>query len=210
MTTKIITGGNSCGRQEQVRCLPGPPQIANCPRGRPRTECCSGSPHRMVEHMGDPDFVRLITLDPAHFHAALVQKQMLPGIAQRVSIYAPLGPDLLAHLKLIEQFNSRPDNPTSWELDIHCSPQVAGGDDRRAAGQCGGAGGPQSHQNRQDQSLARGGIERAVRQALDYPRRGLYRAGGCPVLGRPEGAGGLRYDDRAARNHHDPSARTGE
>jgi predicted dehydrogenase len=77
----------------------------------------------MVEHMGDPDFVRLITLDPAHFHAALVQKQMLPGIAKRVSIYAPLGPDLLAHLKLIEQFNSRPDNPTSWELDIHCSPR---------------------------------------------------------------------------------------
>ncbi len=77
----------------------------------------------MVEHMGDPTPVRLITLDPAHFHAALVQKQMLPGIAKRVSIYAPLGPDLLAHLKLIEQFNSRPDNPTSWELDIHCSPR---------------------------------------------------------------------------------------
>ncbi len=73
--------------------------------------------------MGDPTPVRLITLDPAHFHAALVQKQMLPGIAKRVSIYAPLGPDLLAHLKLIEQFNSRPDNPTSWELDIHCSPR---------------------------------------------------------------------------------------
>jgi predicted dehydrogenase len=77
----------------------------------------------MVEHMGDPALVRLITLDPAHFHAALVQKQMLPGIDRRVSIYAPLGPDLLAHLKLIEQFNSRPDNPTRWELDIHCSPR---------------------------------------------------------------------------------------
>jgi len=71
--------------------------------------------------MSDSSPVRLITLDPAHFHAALVQKQMLPGIAKRVAIYAPLGPDLLAHLKLIEQFNSRADNPTSWELDIHCS-----------------------------------------------------------------------------------------
>jgi predicted dehydrogenase len=85
-------------------------------------ECCARPARGMVEHMGDPAFVRLITLDPAHFHAALVQKQMLPGIAKRVSIYAPLGPDLLAHLKLIEQFNSRPDNPTRWELDIHCSP----------------------------------------------------------------------------------------
>jgi predicted dehydrogenase len=73
--------------------------------------------------MADPPLVRLITLDPAHFHAALVQKQMLPGIDKRVAIYAPLGPDLLAHLKLIEQFNSRPDHPTSWELDIHCSPR---------------------------------------------------------------------------------------
>jgi predicted dehydrogenase len=71
--------------------------------------------------MADPVPARLITLDPAHFHAALVQKQMLPGIAPRVAIYAPLSPDLLAHLRLIEQFNSRPDNPTHWELDIHCS-----------------------------------------------------------------------------------------
>jgi len=75
----------------------------------------------MVEPMGDSALVRLIILDPAHFHAGLVQKQMLPGIDQRVAIYAPLGPDLLAHLKLVEQFNSRPDNPTNWELDIHCS-----------------------------------------------------------------------------------------
>jgi len=71
--------------------------------------------------MNDPEFARLITLDPAHFHAALVQKEMLPGISRRVAIYAPLGPDLLAHLKLIEQFNSRVNNPTNWELDIHCS-----------------------------------------------------------------------------------------
>ena len=88
----------------------------------PAPECCSASPHRMVENMEDPRLVRLITLDPAHFHAALVQKQMLPGISPRVVIFARLGPDLLAHLKLIEQFNNRPDHPTRWELDIHCSP----------------------------------------------------------------------------------------
>ena len=49
--------------------------------------------------MDDSVFVRLITLDPAHFHAALVQKQMLPGIAKRVAVYAPLGPDLLDALE---------------------------------------------------------------------------------------------------------------
>jgi len=85
-------------------------------------ECGSHAARKAVEPMSDPEFARLITLDPAHFHAALVQKEMLPGISNRVAIYAPLGPDLLAHLKLIDQFNSRVNHPTSWELDIHCSP----------------------------------------------------------------------------------------
>jgi predicted dehydrogenase len=76
-----------------------------------------------TDSMADSDIAKLIILDPAHFHAALVQKQMLAGLARRVSVYAPLGPDLLAYLKLIEQFNDRPDNPTSWELDIHSSPR---------------------------------------------------------------------------------------
>ncbi len=66
--------------------------------------------------------VRLITLDPAHFHAALAQKQMLPGICRRVAIYSPLGADLYEHLKRIERFNTRAENPTAWELDVHCTP----------------------------------------------------------------------------------------
>ena len=73
--------------------------------------------------MSDSSLARLITLEPAHFHAALVQKQMLPGISPRVSVFAPLGSDLLAHLKLIEQFNQRMENPTRWELDVHCTPR---------------------------------------------------------------------------------------
>lgn len=66
--------------------------------------------------------VKIITLDPAHFHAALVQREMLPGVSKHVAVYAPLGPDLLEHLARIERFNSRPVNPTSWELDVHCTP----------------------------------------------------------------------------------------
>jgi predicted dehydrogenase len=65
--------------------------------------------------------VKLIALDPAHFHAALVQKEMLPGINRRSYIYAPLGPDLREHLKRIEAFNTRPDHPTDWEVDVHCT-----------------------------------------------------------------------------------------
>src|SRR5439155_16758842 len=63
--------------------------------------------------------VQLITLDPGHFHAALVQKEMYPGVAPRVHIYAPLGADLIAHLNRIAGFNTRKDKPTAWELEIH-------------------------------------------------------------------------------------------
>jgi predicted dehydrogenase len=67
--------------------------------------------------------VRLLTLDPAHFHAALVQKEMYPGVAPTVHVYAPLGTDLIAHLQRIAGFNSRKDNPTSWELEVHAGPE---------------------------------------------------------------------------------------
>ncbi|MGA3099151.1 MAG: oxidoreductase, partial [Bryobacteraceae bacterium] len=73
--------------------------------------------------MNDSTEVRLITLDPAHFHAALVQKEMLAGVARRSAIFAPLGPDLRQHLQRIEGFNARSVNPTSWEIDVHCAPQ---------------------------------------------------------------------------------------
>jgi predicted dehydrogenase len=67
-----------------------------------------------------PD-VRLITYDPGHFHAALVQKEMIPGIAQRAHVYARLGPDLIAHLGRLAGFNRRAANPTSWQLEVHTS-----------------------------------------------------------------------------------------
>lgn len=63
--------------------------------------------------------VRLMTYEPGHFHAALVQKEMVAGIAPRVHVYASLGSDLLAHLGRIAAFNSRPYEPTRWELEVH-------------------------------------------------------------------------------------------
>jgi predicted dehydrogenase len=63
--------------------------------------------------------VRLMTLDPGHFHAGLIQKEMYPGVAARVHVYAPLGADLLEHLKRIAAFNSRSEGPTAWELEVH-------------------------------------------------------------------------------------------
>ena len=69
-----------------------------------------------------PVDIRLITLDPGHFHAALFQKEMLPGVSHRVHVYAPFGPDLIAHLGRVNGFNTRRENPTSWEMEIHAGP----------------------------------------------------------------------------------------
>jgi predicted dehydrogenase len=63
--------------------------------------------------------VRLMTVDPGHFHAALIQKEMYPGVAPRVDVYAPLGPDLLEHLKRVASFNNRSERPTAWQLEVH-------------------------------------------------------------------------------------------
>jgi predicted dehydrogenase len=64
---------------------------------------------------------RLITLDPGHFHAALIQKESYPEVSNRVAVYAPLGADLAEHLNRVARFNLRAQNPTAWELDIHTS-----------------------------------------------------------------------------------------
>jgi len=66
--------------------------------------------------------VKLITLDPGHFHAALVQKEMYPGIAPEVYAYAPGGPELKAHLDLINQYNERKENPTHWIEKVYTGP----------------------------------------------------------------------------------------
>lgn len=66
--------------------------------------------------------VHLITLDPAHFHAALVQKEMYAGVSPLVKVYAPLGLDLTEHLTRVARFNQRAENPTTWELDVHAGP----------------------------------------------------------------------------------------
>jgi predicted dehydrogenase len=65
--------------------------------------------------------VRFMTLDPGHFHAALVQKEMYPNVSPRVDVYAPLGPDLIGHLGRITAYNLRAEQPTSWQVDIHTS-----------------------------------------------------------------------------------------
>lgn len=63
--------------------------------------------------------IRLITLDPGHFHAALVQKSMYGDIDSIVHVYAPTGPDVQAHLDKIQAYNSRKDDPTHWVEKVY-------------------------------------------------------------------------------------------
>ena len=65
------------------------------------------------------DEVKLITLAPAHFHAALVQKSMYPGIDSVVHVYAPEGLGLTEQLNYIKQYNSRAEDPTHWVEKVY-------------------------------------------------------------------------------------------
>lgn len=60
--------------------------------------------------------VKLMTLDPGHFHAALVQKTMYPQVDSTIHVYAPEGPEVKDFLSKINQYNTRPEDPTAWTV----------------------------------------------------------------------------------------------
>ena len=63
--------------------------------------------------------IKLITLDPGHFHAALVQKTMYPQIDKDVHVYAPESDDVKDHLNRINAYNQSADNPTRWNEVVY-------------------------------------------------------------------------------------------
>jgi predicted dehydrogenase len=65
-----------------------------------------------------PD-IKLVTVDPGHFHAALVQKTMYPNVDSVVHVYAPDGPDLQFHQGRINSYNTRSGNPTRWKQQVY-------------------------------------------------------------------------------------------
>lgn len=66
-----------------------------------------------------PPMVKIVTVDPGHFHAALVQKSMYPQVDPVVHVYAPAGPDVQLHLDRIKAYNTRTDNPTAWKEEVY-------------------------------------------------------------------------------------------
>ncbi len=78
-----------------------------------------GCGENQKKEQSQKNMVKLITLDPGHFHAALVQKLMYKDVDSVVHVYAPKGPDVELHLDKIKAYNSRPDNPTSWKEEVY-------------------------------------------------------------------------------------------
>jgi hypothetical protein len=92
-----------------------PAFVPGCSPSEPETAAATATPE-------DAARFRLMTLDPGHFHAALVQKSMYPDVNPVVHVYAPEGPELQQHLARIESYNTRAESPTHWDVQVHASP----------------------------------------------------------------------------------------
>jgi len=82
------------------------------------TSCGKGTKNSKDNMTG----IKLMTVDPGHFHAALVQKNMYEEVSPEVFVFAPGGEDLDQHLERIESFNNREENPTSWKEKVYTGP----------------------------------------------------------------------------------------
>ena len=81
--------------------------------------CSTNKPTETVENeVTKSNDIKLITLDPGHFHAALVQKSMYENVDSVVHVFAPVGNDVREHLKKIDAYNQRAENPTRWKEQV--------------------------------------------------------------------------------------------
>jgi predicted dehydrogenase len=76
----------------------------------------------MSAFAADSNEVKLITLEPGHFHAGLVQKSMLPRVSPVVRVYSSGGADLQEHLQRIDSYNTRTQSPTTWDEKVYTGP----------------------------------------------------------------------------------------
>jgi predicted dehydrogenase len=80
---------------------------------------CSQQKERKMNFTGAKGEVKILTIDPGHFHAALLQKSMYNQVAPQVHVYAPEGSDVDDHMNRIKGFNSREQDPTNWETKVY-------------------------------------------------------------------------------------------
>ena len=80
---------------------------------------CDGQSSKGKGFDGSAGEVTLLTLDPGHFHAALVQMYMYNQVSPEVYVYAPEGDDVQMHLDRIKIYNEREQNPTQWNENLY-------------------------------------------------------------------------------------------
>ncbi len=80
---------------------------------------CTNEKGTRMSFTGAKGEVKLMTLDPGHFHAALLQKVMYDQVSPVVYIYAPGGLDVEDHINRINGYNTRAENPTTWDLKVY-------------------------------------------------------------------------------------------
>ncbi len=68
---------------------------------------------------GAENEIKLMVIDPGHFHASLIQKKSYPQISNEVYVYAPAGEEVNQYLKTVEQFNTRTEEPTHWNEIVY-------------------------------------------------------------------------------------------
>jgi hypothetical protein len=89
--------------------------LSSCGGGKP-VKKEDVKPARFTGAKGE---VKIMTLDPGHFHAALVQKNMYNQVSPEVFVYAPDGNDLKEHMKRVDGYNSRAVDPTAWVEKVY-------------------------------------------------------------------------------------------
>jgi len=95
--------------------------VVSCGPRTTDSETTKNTPSQSTENMFNPleGKVKLMNLDPGHFHASLIQKTMYEDVDPEVHVYAPDGPEVQSYLNRIKDYNSRAENPTSWEEKVY-------------------------------------------------------------------------------------------
>lgn len=75
-----------------------------------------------TSHAHRKERLRLVVLDPGHFHAALMQRSMYDQIDPEVHVYAPDSAEAKAYLDYITQYNTRKEQPTAWKELVYAAP----------------------------------------------------------------------------------------
>ncbi|WP_416866522.1 MAG: putative oxidoreductase C-terminal domain-containing protein [Imperialibacter sp.] len=84
--------------------------------------CQSGTMKESTEEPTDDGKIRIMTLEPGHFHAGLIHKSMYPVVDSTIYVFAPDGPELTDYLARINGYNTRAENPTGWKTEVTKGP----------------------------------------------------------------------------------------